>query len=259
MKLSLEKNLNKEIEKYVESKRGIWSNRTCASVGATLRSLAVDFSNPRKNYAKLVDAGRSRYTIKVYFTIAAKFEREAGGSNRYGDFLKKEKSAFKNCYKDKTRILRPEDYARFLEMYQQAENHNMYNLLMLMGQAGLRVSEALNAKWDDFFQDGDDIYLKVIGKGSKQRAVPFEPTRLLQTENKTGRIVGTVAFRFLFERDMSPFTPHDFRAYYATFIANHPELSIKDAAMLLGHADIKTTSRYVRSDIHRVAKVLKRV
>jgi integrase len=246
------KTLEKEIATYVESKRDIWSPTTLRSVASKLHTLADCFSDgPAHCYRQLVRQGYGRYTIKTYFIIAGQFEKECRGTNKFCAFLQKQKSAFKNCYREKTRAIKPEDYERFLRTY--ADNPAMYNLLVLMGQAGLRVSEALSAKWSDI----EDGFLHVIGKGSKQRVIPFNAKQLKKDRVNTGKIVGTCAFRYFFERDLKPFTPHDFRAFFLTQVANHPELSIKDAAMLAGHSSITTTSRYVRSDINRVAKVLK--
>jgi integrase len=243
---------DKEINDYVESKRGLWSDRTLPVVRTTLRTMASGFFSPDKVFKKLLEEGRTKYTIKTYFAVASRFEKEIYRTKRYQQFLQNHTSTFRNCYKDKTRHLKPEQYEKFLNMYLN-QNPNMYNLLVLMGTAGLRVSEALSATWEDI-QDG---FIKVIGKGSKQRVIPFDPKVLIKS-GETGKIVGRLAFRFLFNRDLKPYTPHDFRAYYATYIANHPELSIKDAALLLGHSSITTTSRYVRTDLNRIAKVLKK-
>lgn len=246
------KNLDREIENYVESKRNIWSDRTLSSVRFSLRTLAPYLGNPNQGYHALLKRGLSRYTIKTYFIIGSRFEQDVFRSSKIKKFLSTQRTAFKNCYKEKTRLLKVEEFEKFLSLYRDS-NPSMYNLLVLMGGAGLRVSEALNATWEDLH----DGFIRVVGKGNKQRLVPFEPEALHHTpKQRTGRIVGTLAFRFLFKRDLAPFTPHDFRAFYATNVATNPALSIKDAAFLLGHSNIATTSRYVRTDLNRIANVL---
>jgi integrase len=252
-----EMSLTKEINEYLESKRDLWSPTTLHTVGPKLRAVADNFHNPYSVYKRLVKENRSKYTIKVYLLIASKFEREIFGTKKYEGFLKRNTTTFKNCYKDKVKVLSPEKFDEFLLKYINTKP-DMYNLLLLMGTAGLRVSEALNLTWEDVIQDGDDSFIRVVGKGDKQRLVPFSPDGLIVTKEKKGKIIGKVSYRFLFDRDLAPYTPHDLRAHYATYICNHPELNVKDAAALLGHSSINTTMRYVRSDLKRVAKVLKK-
>jgi integrase len=240
--------LAEQIEIYVSSRlrRDVFSSRTARVVRSVLGSLASSFHSPSDLYQALRKNNISLYTIKTYFNYASTFEREQLGTERFAIYLKTNKAAFKNCYKEKTRILRQEDFDRLMDANLCP---SVKNLLALMGLAGLRISEALNAQWRDL----ENGFLKVIGKGNKQRLIPFNKKKLIA--NGLGSIVGKLDLNKL-RRSMKPFTPHDFRAFYATYIANHPELNIKDAAMLLGHASITTTSRYVRSDLNRIAKVL---
>jgi len=245
----MQNSLSQEIQSYVESKRGIWSDRSLPVLRSVLVTMAPHWDSPSQCFKELCSRGYTRHSIRTYFLYAVRFEEEVRGTQTYRSFLQKQKAAFKNCYKDKQRSLQTTDYERYLSLFLDT-NSNMYNLLVLMGDAGLRVSEALNANWEDI-RDG---FIWVIGKGNKQRKVPFSGEKLLG--KRIGKIVKPVDYRRLFKKHMTPFTPHDFRAFYATNIANHPELNIKDAALLLGHSSIQTTSRYVRSDINRIAQVL---
>lgn len=247
-------NLNKAIEKYLESKRDIWSDRTLPVVRACLTTMASHFDNPSENYKRLIKAGRKKYTIKQYFITAGRFEEEVYGRTRYKDFIRLHRSAFRNCYKEKTRSFTAERFVEFKALYEE-RNPAMYNLLVLMGEAGLRVSEALNVTWEDVTEQG---YLKIIGKGDKQRLVPFDSERLLG-ERRGAIVKKPLAYRFLFRRDLQPYTPHDFRAHYATTICTYyPELNIKDVATLLGHVSILTTQKYMRSDVSRIDKIMQR-
>lgn len=249
-------NLKAEIATYVHSKHNLWSDRTITSVNYILRTMAVDFNHPAENYKRLISRGLGRYTIKTYFMVAGKFEEQQLGKTRYKDFLKQNSSAFKNCYKEKTRRLSDDDFRKCRELYSQS-NARMFNLLTLMGCAGLRVSEAMSVKWSDFFNEDGVSYLKVVGKGSKQRVIPFDMAKLQKTDSEFA--VQPVAFRFFFKRDMKPFTPHDFRAYFATSVARDyvstGQITSKDLASLLGHASTATTEKYIRADLKRVAKV----
>lgn len=243
------KNLELEIENYIESKRNNWSASTLTTARSKLRTLGRSWVNPSESYQKLLQGGFSRYTIKNYFVIAGHFEEERLKTRTYKKFLQDNSNAFKNCYQDKTRILRLDDYKKLISSIKN-EKPEIYNLLVLMGQAGLRISEALSAKWEDL----NDGLLTVVGKGQKQRQIPFNVS-LLSNYKEKGLIV-TAFNRRAISRHIAPFTPHDFRAFFATEVANHPELSIKDAALLLGHSSITTTSRYVRSDLNRIKKIL---
>lgn len=246
----MQDSLRTEIEKYVESKRHIWSATTLRSVHSKLRTLAPRIDSPADAYKWLIENKYGRYTIKTYFIIASSFEGEVYNSSKFHTFLQKNKAAFKNCYQDKQRNLKPAEYETFLKKFEGKPQ--MWNLLVLMGRAGLRISEAKAVKWSDF-SDGD---LFIRGKGGKVRKAPLEQGLLKASGSEF--VVTAFNHRKVFERELAPFTPHDFRAYYATQVANHPELNLKDAAMLLGHSSVMTTSRYVRSDYDRVKKELSR-
>jgi integrase len=246
-------NLEKVIEKYVESKRDIWSNRTLPVVRSTLLSLASHFDDCAQNYKRLIKAGKSRYTIKQYFIVAGKFEEECFGTQHYKTFLGSNRSAFRNCYKEKTRFLTAEKFAEFKSRYLSEGHPAMYNLLVLMGDAVLRITEALEAKWTDLTETE---LITVIGKGNKQRQVPIDPARLLPNESDY-IVERPLAYRFLFQRDMAPFTPHDFRAHYATTLTEkYPELNVKHVATLLGHSSIQTTQKYMRSDVEQIQNIM---
>jgi integrase/recombinase XerD len=49
--------------------------------------------------------------------------------------------------------------------------HRLQVLLLLLADTGVRISEALGLRWDDI--DFDNLLLTVIGKGDKQRTIPF--------------------------------------------------------------------------------------
>lgn len=248
--------LVKEVEKYVESKRDLWASSTCVSVSAKLRSVLPYISSPDLCFQAFLKERKSKYSIKTYFIIASEFERQTFGTNKFEDFLRSNHHTFRYCYQEKTRLLSVEEYDRFKTHYMNT-NPRMFNLVVLMGEAGLRISEALEAKWEDFVEISGETYLKVTGKGKKQRLVPFEPKRLIK--NSEERAVGSVAFRYYFKRDMKPYTPHDFRAFFATRTAQvyANQLTSKDLAMILGHESTATTDKYIRSDLSRVARVLR--
>ena len=141
-------------------------------------------------------------------------------------------------------------------------------MLELMYASGLRVSELVELKVVSLsLPDG---VVRVMGKGSKERLVPFgDEARLwLETWLRTGRAELLQARRSdaLFvtlraaamSRQMfwnlvrkyalvagivNPMSPHTLRHAFATHLLNHGA-DLRAVQLLLGHADISTTTIY---------------
>ncbi len=141
-------------------------------------------------------------------------------------------------------------------------------MLELMYASGLRVSELVGLK--TFHVGLNEGVLRVMGKGSKERLVPFgqvarewivrylaeaRPTILggQQTDDLfvTGRGHGMSRVMFwmlvkkyaLLAGITSPLSPHTLRHAFATHLLNHGA-DLRAVQMLLGHADISTTTIY---------------
>ena len=145
-------------------------------------------------------------------------------------------------------------------------------MLELMYASGLRVSELVTLR--TFNVGLAEGVLRVLGKGSKERLVPFGQeaadwlTRYLadgrpallgqrQTEDlfitSAGRKPGTAMSRVMFwnlvkryAREAgvhAPLSPHTLRHAFATHLLNHGA-DLRAVQMLLGHADISTTTIY---------------
>ena len=141
-------------------------------------------------------------------------------------------------------------------------------MLELMYASGLRVSELVGLK--TFHLGLNEGVLRVIGKGKKERLVPFgqiareavvlylaeaRPAILKgqQTEDLFvtghGRGMSRVMFWMLVKKyallaDItSPLSPHTLRHAFATHLLNHGA-DLRAVQMLLGHADISTTTIY---------------
>jgi integrase/recombinase XerD len=141
-------------------------------------------------------------------------------------------------------------------------------MLELMYASGLRVSELVSLK--AFSVGMSEGVLRVMGKGSKERLVPFGQvardwiTRYLaqarpqilgeqQTDDlfvtARGRGMTRVMFWVIVKKharaaDITvPLSPHTLRHAFATHLLNHGA-DLRAVQMLLGHADISTTTIY---------------
>lgn len=145
-------------------------------------------------------------------------------------------------------------------------------MLELMYASGLRVSELVTLK--TLHLSLNEAVLRIVGKGSKERLVPFgeeaavwlqrylgqaRPAMLggRQTEElfvttsgpKPGTGMSRVMFWNLVKRYATeagitaPLSPHTLRHAFATHLLNHGA-DLRAVQMLLGHADIATTTIY---------------
>ena len=141
-------------------------------------------------------------------------------------------------------------------------------MLELMYASGLRVSELVGLK--TFHASLNDGVLRVMGKGSKERLVPFgqvarQAIELYLAEARPqildgqltedlfvtarGSGMSRVMFWMLVKKyalvaDIrTPLSPHTLRHAFATHLLNHGA-DLRAVQLLLGHADISTTTIY---------------
>ncbi|MBG9387600.1 site-specific tyrosine recombinase XerD [Caenimonas aquaedulcis] len=141
-------------------------------------------------------------------------------------------------------------------------------MLELMYASGLRVSELVGLK--TFNVGMNEGVLRVLGKGSKERLVPFGQvardwiTRYLAEARPVilggqqsddlfvtarGQGMTRVMFWVIVKKAAatagitSPLSPHTLRHAFATHLLNHGA-DLRAVQMLLGHADISTTTIY---------------
>lgn len=150
-------------------------------------------------------------------------------------------------------------------------------MLELMYSSGLRVSEIISIKINDINFEGG--FLRVIGKGSKERVVPMNRRaaekikkyihelrhHLLKNRQShylflTGR--GMPMTRQRFWQSLKKFgtvagvnlTPHSIRHTFATHLLNGGA-DLRSVQKMLGHADISTTQIYTKVSADRIKKV----
>jgi integrase/recombinase XerD len=141
-----------------------------------------------------------------------------------------------------------------------------------MYASGLRVSELVSLKVLNLSLA--DNVLRVLGKGNKERLVPFgevaglwltqylgvarpellagQPTQDLFVSTRgvnAGKAMSRVMFWMIVKKYArnagitSPLSPHTLRHAFATHLLNHGA-DLRAVQMLLGHADISTTTIY---------------
>ena len=157
-------------------------------------------------------------------------------------------------------------------------------MLELMYASGLRVSELVTLK--TFHVGHNEHVLRITGKGNKERLVPFgmlagqwlqtwltEGRRELlagrQSEDlfvtargsKAGEAMSRVMFWSLVKKYALlagitvPLSPHTLRHAFATHLLNHGA-DLRAVQMLLGHADISTTTIYTHVARERLKSIV---
>jgi integrase/recombinase XerD len=156
-------------------------------------------------------------------------------------------------------------------------------MLELMYASGLRVSELVDLKV--FNVSLNDNVLRVLGKGSKERLVPFgevaaqwlrqylgAPRQELLAGKQTqdlfvtvrgptaGSAMSRVMFWYVVKKYAlaagirSALSPHTLRHAFATHLLNHGA-DLRAVQLLLGHVDISTTTIYTHVARERLAQL----
>jgi len=150
------------------------------------------------------------------------------------------------------------------------DNYSYRNkaMLELMYATGLRVSELVNLKLNDVILE--DCLVRTMGKGSKERIIPFGDMALEALEtyitkyrdtlvknnindylflNNHGNKMTRQGFEYILKSELEKknidkdITPHTLRHSFATHLLNGGA-NLRSIQMLLGHSDISTTKIY---------------
>ena len=145
-------------------------------------------------------------------------------------------------------------------------------IMEVLYSCGLRISELINLKFTDMFLD--EGFIKVEGKGNKQRLVPISPTAIKEIKNycldrnlmsvkkghenivflsKRGTGISRImVFHFIKEYALlsgikKNISPHTFRHSFATHLLEGGA-NIRAIQQMMGHEKITTTEIYTHMD-----------
>lgn len=144
-------------------------------------------------------------------------------------------------------------------------------LALLLG-AGLRRDELVNLRWDDITSQGERTVLNVTGKGNKSRVIPISAALMSLLgkwgdtidpegyivrsvtkggqigDGMTGQSILDIVDRYGRLLGKDKLRPHDLRRTYAR-IGYDAGVDIGQISILLGHASIATTQRYLGLEV----------
>ncbi len=152
-------------------------------------------------------------------------------------------------------------------------------IIEMLYSCGLRVSELTSLRISDlFFEDG---YIKVIGKGDKQRLVPISPLARQRVEsylevrqcnshneevlflsNRQRSLTRVMIFTIIKRATQSAgitksVSPHSLRHSFATHLIEGGA-SIRQVQEMLGHESITTTEIYTHLDAKRLRETVEK-
>ncbi len=155
-------------------------------------------------------------------------------------------------------------------------------MIHLLYATGLRVSELVNLKEENWHEDDGIAILQVTGKGDKQRLTPVgrQAAELVREYRRTARrqLLGSRNSGYVFVtargKPMSrqsfwqiishrgrlvgidrPITPHSLRHSFATHLLENGA-DLRSVQQLLGHADISTTQIYTHVVSSRLQQIV---
>ena len=150
-------------------------------------------------------------------------------------------------------------------------------MIEMLYATGMRISELVNLKITDI--DMNRSVIKVMGKGSKERLIPFGESASEALFNylkirkdssskevfisNRGRKITRVAFwqrikvYLLRENLKISISPHTLRHAFATHLLNRGA-DLRSVQLLLGHSDLSTTQIYTHIAKQRLGNVLKK-
>ena len=219
-------NLHQDVSDYLSEKQSVWTADTYNSTAARLARYKPEVA-PTDIYNSLVKEGYSPYYTKIVFINLCSLMdwllahgRAPWPTNRYKEFMEKNRQLFRNAYEDKYATI---TWQEFLDEYQQADS-DMRKALALLGFSGCRLCELATF-------DGTTV----VGKGGKRRRVYLPNDAACSPVELSGIQI----------RRRLRYNPHSYRKLAADQWARSG-VDIKTIQKLLGHTSLASTQRYLR-------------
>ena len=132
----------------------------------------------------------------------------------------------------------------------EPEGHRNRAILEVLYSCGLRVSELVSLRISDLFFD--EAFIRVIGKGDKQRLVPIgEPAmqavKLYLSQSRRAYVSKKAEDILFLNRRGGEISPHTFRHSFATHLVENGA-DLRAVQQMLGHESILTTEIYTHID-----------
>jgi len=257
----LKKLLNKHKKDFLlflEKLRG-YSELTIKSYDETLQESALYVHVLEEDGKFLIDL--MPYRIKIANLNAKTISRKLSTLRSFVNFLNDngEECILKadDSIKVAKTLPKPIPHKHIMQALEKANEEEELIVLMLY-TLGLRISELSSLKLEDI----SDEWIRVLGKGSKQRDVPLlEQTKKSIAEylskkhrnkflfEKDGERLSENSLRYIitkvFKRVALKVTPHQLRHSFATGLLNN-SARIADVSELLGHSSMSTTQIYTK-------------
>lgn len=157
-------------------------------------------------------------------------------------------------------------YEKLLQCLLDDGNLRWWVAIKILACTGVRISEFLQIKREDLKVG----YVDVCGKGTKYKRVWFGSKlrqEVLSIYKEDGHILpydtGVIrkrlhAFARKYRLQKEPLHPHEFRAFFARSVYEKCK-DLKFLQDLLGHADIKTTVRYLRKTSKGISRRISKI
>ncbi len=263
----------KDFRVYLESST---AKKELANVDRIDQFHVRGFLASRFNKISKVSVGRKLAAIRTFFRLLIREEIIA--ANPAGSIKAPKRD------KPLPRALSVDEVDRFFSRNSDRQKRDLA-IFELLYSSGLRIGELTSLNVRDI--DLNNGWVRVVGKGSKERYVPvgsraaaalknYLPLRALverqsvSPNNRSalflnargGRLSSRSIRRILksflgssgVERDVSP---HAFRHSFATHLL-HGGADLRSIQELLGHASLSTTQRYTKMDLGRLMEVYDR-
>lgn len=245
------------------------------------KQLLLDYINYLHQTYKSKSVKRKIASLNAFFTYL-EFEEIIDYNP-----LHKIKLEFKS-EKTLPRIVKNKDLELFFEqLYSELNNATSNNqkeialrnvsIIELMMATGLRVSEVCNLKKNDV--NLEEKYIRIIGKGSKERILQIENEYVLKAlckynclnknndisyffANRLGHKVSEQSVRIMIynitekAHIQQHITPHMFRHSFATMLLEE-DVDIRYIQKILGHSSITTTQIYTHVTSNKQREILR--